>query len=782
MKKTWILTPLLLGVAIWGCSAQPQTALDSAPGQEAPNASSSSAQVVDKELLTQPLEEAESVVEIEELADDSLATPPVRMVRAKDSPVSDLKFQSGVAPQEGDGAAPAMMGGAYGDPSSGPGGYGGAGGYGAGGYGGGGYAPGADAGGMGGGGGYDVGGSGMGGGYPGGAPSDEYGVQGIDAGYGGGYGEAAKKAMAPLAEMPVNESRQQQGQGQAEAFRRGATETASESKQDNRGFGIAPLNEPMQVAPLPAVSNPVPAAAEPLSRTRRNLAKSESDFENHPFDPNAPARDDLAGQKPSDGVGPGEGGDKFEPIEENNFIAVADQPLSTFSIDVDTASYSKIRSYLSQFNQLPPRDAVRVEELVNYFQYDYAQPTDEHPFAANVEVASCPWNPTHRLVRVGIKGKEVDTQERPASNIVFLLDVSGSMNSTNKLPLLKKGMKMLVDQLGENDKVSIVVYAGAAGMVLEPTYGYDKATILSALDRLQAGGSTNGGQGIQLAYKTATENFIQGGTNRVILCTDGDFNVGETSTGGLVEMAAEQAKKNIYLSILGFGIGNHNDSMLEQLSNKANGNYAFIDNDKEAQKVLVEQMSGTLLTIAKDVKIQIEFNPKKVASYRLVGYENRILAAQDFNDDKKDAGEIGAGHTVTAFYEIVPATGKEELAAAEPMVDELKYQTERKPTKAAKSNELMTLKLRYKQPEEDVSTLMTYPVVDEGHKFNQSTGDFQFASAVAMFGLKLRGDRFHTDTNFAEIEELVASNVDGPGSSYRQEFLDMVRKVGTIAK
>ncbi|MBI1249531.1 DUF3520 domain-containing protein [bacterium] len=486
--------------------------------------------------------------------------------------------------------------------------------------------------------------------------------------------------------------------------------------------------------------------------------------------------------KPGDGVGPGEGGDKFEPIEDNNFITVADQPLSTFSIDVDTASYSKIRSYLNQFNQLPPRDAVRVEELVNYFTYDYAQPTDEHPFAANVEVASCPWNSANRLVRVGIKGKEIDVNERPASNIVFLLDVSGSMNSPNKLPLLKKGMKMLVDQLTENDKVSIVVYAGAAGVVLDPTYGYEKAEILKALDRLQAGGSTNGGQGIKLAYKMATDNFIQGGTNRVILCTDGDFNVGETSTGGLVGLAAEQAKKNIYLSILGFGIGNHNDSMLEQLSNKANGNYAFIDNEKEAKKVLVEQMSGTLLTIAKDVKIQIEFNPKKVASYRLVGYENRLLAAQDFNDDKKDAGEIGAGHTVTAFYEVIPAGTKNEEAATEPKVDDLKYQTKPKTTKAANSDELMTLKLRYKQPEEDVSTLMTYPVIDEGHRFNQATGDFQFATAVAMFGLKLRGNKFQDEINYAEIEELVSSNLKGPGASYREEFLDLVRKVDSIQK
>lgn len=765
MKKTWILTPLLLGIAIWGCSAQPQSAVDSAPGQEAPNASSSTAQAVDRELLTRPLEETEA----EEFAEPDVTNMRLSGLKKSDQDAPVQRFQYDPAedsdagltgsvvideratpPAPGDRSAPARMGGGIGG-----GGMGGMGG---------GYEGGAGQAGMGG---YGIG-------APGAAPSAPYGGISNDAGY-GGYGGEMKRS---LAEVPANEAGQQQGQ----TLRKKSAEMAGESKEAVSRFGTAPLNEPMQVAPLAPASNPVPATAEARTRRSRDLAKSEEGFNRQAYGNTIPAIGGVTGNPPSDGVGPGEGGDKFEPIEENNFITVADQPLSTFSIDVDTASYSKIRSYLSQFNQLPPRDAVRVEELVNYFQYDYAQPTDEHPFAANVEVASCPWNPTHRLVRVGIKGKEIDTQARPASNIVFLLDVSGSMNSTNKLPLLKKGMKMLVDQLGENDKVSIVVYAGAAGMVLEPTYGYDKATILSALDRLQAGGSTNGGQGIQLAYKTATENFIQGGTNRVILCTDGDFNVGETSTGGLVEMAAEQAKKNIYLSILGFGIGNHNDSMLEQLSNKANGNYAFIDNDKEAQKVLVEQMSGTLLTIAKDVKIQIEFNPKKVASYRLVGYENRILAAQDFNDDKKDAGEIGAGHTVTAFYEIVPANGKEELAAAEPMVDELKYQTERKPTKAAKSNELMTLKLRYKQPEEDVSTLMTYPVVDEGHPFNQASGDFQFASAVAMFGLKLRGDHFHTDTNFAEIEELVASNVDGPGSSYRQEFLEMVRKVEAVQK
>ncbi|GAA4430247.1 VWA domain-containing protein [Bremerella cremea] len=731
MKKIWILTPLLLGVALVGCSA-------------------------DRPVATGDVARPEST--------QSPAEPIDEMVMQEFEPIykgnADSSRGSRVAPSQTDGAASAST-----QPSDM---------------------------GMG-----SMEGMGMGGGY---APPTE-------SEYRGGMTSDLKRSNTPF-----NQGMEEAPPAPAEV----EFDVAPDSYGAMPGLGgrSAGMGNESGTAPRPTAT-PAPTTPTPMSiRVEKSQEHAESKMDFLPgyfAEPGKPVesmarqqnkkeaerlkqsrmgdtRDRLPESmteenKPGSGVGPGDGGDKFEPIEENNFIAVADQPLSTFSIDVDTASYSKIRSYLSQFNQLPPRDAVRVEELVNYFTYDYAQPTDEHPFAANVEVASCPWNPTNRLVRVGIKGKEVNIDERPASNIVFLLDVSGSMNSANKLPLLKKGMKMLVDQLGENDKVSIVVYAGAAGIVLEPTYGYEKATILAALDRLQAGGSTNGGQGIKLAYKLATDNFIQGGTNRVILCTDGDFNVGETSTGGLVGMAAEQAKKNIYLSIMGFGIGNHNDSMLEQLSNKANGNYSFIDNDKEAEKVLVEQMSGTLLTIAKDVKIQIEFNPKKVAGYRLVGYENRLLAAQDFNDDKKDAGEIGAGHTVTAFYEIVPAqSGSDQIAAAEPMVDELKYQTKPETTDAADTNELMTLKLRYKQPESDVSTLMTYPVLDEGHQFNQATGDFQFASAVAMFGLKLRGSHFHDETNFAEIEELVASNVDGPGASYREEFLNIVRQVEKLGK
>ncbi|MCE9528933.1 MAG: VWA domain-containing protein, partial [Planctomycetales bacterium] len=356
-------------------------------------------------------------------------------------------------------------------------------------------------------------------------------------------------------------------------------------------------------------------------------------------------------------------------------------------------------------------DAVRIEEMVNYFDYSYSPPTDNHPFAVHIETAACPWQPQHRLVRFGIQGKKIESQ-RPSSNLVFLLDVSGSMNQPNKLPLVIYGMKMLVNQLGENDRVSMVVYAGAAGMVLPATSGEDHQRIISALEQLHAGGSTNGGQGIHLAYQLAEQNFIKGGVNRVILCSDGDFNVGTTSTGDLVRLAVEKSKSGVFLSVLGFGNGNHNDEMLEQIADKANGNYAFIDSEAEARKVLVEQLSGTLVTIAKDVKIQVEFNPAQVASYRLIGYENRKLADRDFNDDKKDAGEIGAGHSVTVLYEIVPP-GAEPVA---PEVDPLKYQKKGDATAPVKEgqtdlvktefmDELLTLKMRYQPPAGGQSTL-----------------------------------------------------------------------------
>src|SRR5262245_592796 len=375
--------------------------------------------------------------------------------------------------------------------------------------------------------------------------------------------------------------------------------------------------------------------------------------------------------EPQRGVGPQLGGDKYALLEESGFSSVKDAPLSTFSIDVDTASYAKTRAYLLEHHALPPPDSVRIEELINYFEYSYAEPTNGHPFAVHIETAECPWQTGHRLVRFGIQGKRID-RERVASNLVFLIDVSGSMDAPNKLPLVQRGLSSLVRQLGENDRVAIVVYAGAAGLVLPPTNGTQQATILAAMERLRAGGSTNGGQGIQLAYQIARENFISGGVNRVLLCTDGDFNVGTTSTGELVRLAQQQAKSGVFLTVLGFGFGNHNDAMLEQLSDKANGNYMFIDSDREAHKVLVEQMQGTLVTIAKDVKLQVEFNPAQVAAYRLIGYENRRLEDRDFNDDTKDAGDIGAGHSVTALYEIMPAGVESDLARSE--VDPLKDQ------------------------------------------------------------------------------------------------------------
>jgi len=480
------------------------------------------------------------------------------------------------------------------------------------------------------------------------------------------------------------------------------------------------------------------------------------------------------------GVGPGEGGDKYDRITDNPFRAVKDHPLSTFSIDVDTASYSKTRMYVMQHGRLPPPDAVRIEELVNYFSYDYEGPKNGDPFAAHVEVATCPWTPEHRLVRVGIKGRTIDHSKRPSSNLVFLLDVSGSMTPANKLPLVKRGMKMLVEQLGENDRVAIVVYAGAAGMVLPSTTGDRRPTILDSLDRLHAGGSTNGGQGIRLAYKTALENFIKGGTNRVILCTDGDFNVGTTSTSELIRIAEENAKAGIFPSVLGFGMGNHNDSMLEQISNKGNGNYAFVDSVSEARKVLVEQMGATLVTIAKDVKIQIEFNPAEVASYRLLGYENRMLAAEDFNDDKKDAGEIGAGHTVTALYEVVPAGEKNSVETSS--VDPLKYQKRPKLSKAAGAGELLTVKIRHKRPDADKSTLQEFSVADGGGKFSAASDDFRFAAAVASFGMLLRDSEHKGNVTFDAVLEIASTSAGDDPRGYRREFLAMVERAKQLPR
>ena len=478
---------------------------------------------------------------------------------------------------------------------------------------------------------------------------------------------------------------------------------------------------------------------------------------------------------------PDHSGEAYDLLPEADFIQVSDEPLSTFSIDVDTASYSNLRRFV-QGGSLPPRDAVRIEEMINYFPYSYQPPKGPHPFAVHTAVASSPWS-KNRLVRVALKGKEVDMKDRPAANLVFLLDVSGSMADYNKLPLLKRSFKLLVDSLGKKDKVSVVVYAGASGLVLPATAGNKKDKIMSSLDNLEAGGSTNGGSGIQLAYKVAKENFVKGGINRVILATDGDFNVGTTSRGELIRMISEKAKGGTFLTVLGFGMGNLKDGTMEQLANKGNGNYAYIDSDKEANKVFVEQLAANLVTIAKDVKIQVEFNPAKISSYRLIGYENRRLNKEDFNDDKKDAGEIGAGHTVTALYEVVLVG----TPGATPKVDPLKYQTKpAKPvvSKSQYSDELLTVKLRYKKPAGSKSTLMQVPVKDRSTSLGKTDPDFRFATAVASFGMILRDSKHKGTSSFEKVLDWAsgAVHVKGKKDSYRQEFLELVRRAKDLKR
>jgi Ca-activated chloride channel family protein len=472
----------------------------------------------------------------------------------------------------------------------------------------------------------------------------------------------------------------------------------------------------------------------------------------------------------------------YDHLADNPFLSVARNPLSTFSIDVDTASYSNVRRFLTN-GQLPPPGAVRIEELVNYFTYDDPAPAGDVPFSVNIEVAECPWNAEHRLARIGLKGREVPQELRPPGNLVFLIDVSGSMSAPNKLPLVQAGLRMLVDQLGESDRVAIVVYAGSSGLVLPSTGGDQKQIILSAIDHLQAGGSTNGGAGIQLAYQTAAENFIKEGINRVILCTDGDFNVGVTSQDELVRLIEEKARSKVFLTVLGFGMGNYQDSRLEKLADKGNGIYGYIDNQNEARKLLVEQMQGTLMTIAKDVKLQIEFNPARVAAYRLIGYENRVLKAEDFNNDAKDAGDIGAGHSVTALYELVPAgQSLDELGPQFASVEPLKYQRPQAATEiAVTSDDLFTLALRYKLPDADVSQRLEFPAHDRGLKASQASRDFVWSAAVASFGMLLRDSPHKGNATFAAVAELAQSSRGADLSGYRGEFVQLVEKARVLS-
>ena len=461
--------------------------------------------------------------------------------------------------------------------------------------------------------------------------------------------------------------------------------------------------------------------------------------------------------------------EEYGRIQENGFKSVADTPLSTFSIDVDPASYSNMRRFINR-GELPPADAIRTEELVNYFSYDYPKPTGNDPVKITVEAGTCTWNTAHRLVRIGLKAKEIPTEQLPASNLVFLIDVSGSMWGANRLDLVKSSLKLLVNNLRNKDKVAIVTYAGSAGVKLEATSGGDKQKIREAIDELTASGSTAGGAGIHLAYQIAKKNFISDGNNRIILCSDGDFNVGVSSAEGLEQLIEKERKSGVHLTVLGYGMGNYKDKKIQVLAEKGNGNHAYIDNLQEANRVLVGEFGATLHTVAKDVKLQVEFNPAQVQAYRLVGYESRLLKDEDFNNDAKDAGELGAGHTVTAFYEVIPVGVKNDYVGK---IDDLKYQKKQKETvQPTGSNELLTVKLRYKAPDKDVSKKMEVPFVD--NKGNNVSSDFRFASAVAMFGQLLRDSDFKGEASYDKVIGLAKQGLDNDEKGYRREFIRLV--------
>ena len=461
--------------------------------------------------------------------------------------------------------------------------------------------------------------------------------------------------------------------------------------------------------------------------------------------------------------------EEYGQIQENGFKSVSDAPLSTFSIDVDAASYSNMRRFINK-GELPPVDAIRTEELVNYFSYDYPKPTGSDPVKITMEAGACPWNADHRLVRIGLKAREIPTEHLPASNLVFLIDVSGSMWGANRLDLVKSSLKLLVNNLRDKDKAAIVTYAGSAGVKLEATPGSDKQKIREAIDELTAGGSTAGGAGILLAYKIAKKNFISNGNNRIILCSDGDFNVGVSSAEGLEQLIEKERKSGVFLTVLGYGMGNYKDKKIQVLAEKGNGNHAYIDNLQEANRVLVGEFGATLHTVAKDVKLQVEFNPSQVQAYRLIGYESRLLKDEDFNNDAKDAGDMGAGHTVTAFYEVIPTGIKNEYVGK---IDDLKYQKKEKVTvKPTGSNDLLTVKLRYKAPDKDVSKKMELPFVD--NKGNNVSSDFRFASAVAMFGQLLRDSDFKGNASYDKVINLAKQGLNNDDKGYRREFIRLV--------
>ncbi len=468
--------------------------------------------------------------------------------------------------------------------------------------------------------------------------------------------------------------------------------------------------------------------------------------------------------------------EEYASIEERGYVKATEEPLSTFSIDVDKAAYANVRRYLLQWGEMPPPGAVRTEEMVNYFDYNYRVPgpNSRHPFHVETEVAVCPWDKSHQLVHIGIQGRDLPRTDLPRNNLVFLVDVSGSMSDPNKLPLLKESFALLVEQLNDRDRVSMVVYAGAAGVVLEPTPGSEREVILQALNRLEAGGSTAGGAGIELAYRLAEKNFDRDGNNRVILATDGDFNVGVSSSSGLEQLIEKKRESGIFLTVLGLGTGNYKDARMETLADKGNGNFFYIDQLNEARKVFVEELNGTLFTIAKDVKIQVEFNPQAVESYRLIGYENRALQNEDFENDKVDAGELGAGHTVTALYEVVPA-GTGDLKS-----ESLRYQKPMLSEEGKYSGEMLEVRVRYKQPQGSESTLITHRVQNQARNLVMTTNNFRWSAAVAAFSLVLRDSEYKGGTTFAGIRQLAESALGNDPYGYRSEFLNLVDRAESI--
>lgn len=475
-------------------------------------------------------------------------------------------------------------------------------------------------------------------------------------------------------------------------------------------------------------------------------------------------------EQPDEAYMPEENSESYTALEENPFESPSKEPLSTFSIDVDNASYTNIRRFINE-GQKVPKDAVRVEEMMNFFKYNYPQPDGQNPFSINTELSDSPWNKNSQLLKIGLQGKDITMNNLPASNLVFLIDVSGSMSDSNKLPLLKESMRILVKELRPQDKVSIVVYAGSAGVVLDPTSGDKKDDIINAFDRLNAGGSTAGGEGIELAYQLAQQNFIKEGNNRVVIATDGDFNVGASSDSDMEKLIEDKRKSGVFLTVLGFGMGNYKDSKMEILADKGNGNYAYIDNIQEAKRFLGKEFKGSMFAIAKDVKIQIEFNPKHVQAYRLIGYENRKLKAEDFKNDAVDAGELGSGHTVTALYEIIP-TGVESNYVP----SDLKY-TKVKNNNANYSDELATVKFRYKKPDGDTSIEMIQTIANKNVTLERSSPDFKFAASVAWFGLKLRESKYISNTSSTEIKKLAKAGLANDDEGYRAEFIRLVDAV-----